>query len=88
MVSFSSKRKAKESNRKAVSAYAFVVFGFVGVLFRLLSGVNILPSDIGLFYQFAVYLFGFGMTAGFLGYHFPKTMKWILIFIPFPGIDS
>ena len=74
--------------RGFTSVCAFFVFGLVGSFVRLFSGPIALSSESGIFFQFAPYVFGFGVTAAVLGYIFPKLLNILMCFIPIPGASS
>ena len=61
---------------------SFIIFGFIGAIFRLFYAPISLASLNDIALQFAPFVLGFAGLASVLAYFFPRVFSVILVLIP------
>ena len=71
-----------KTERILLSVAAFIIFGFIGAVFRVFYAPISLASLNEVALQFIPFIFGFAVIASVPAYFFPKIFSLILILIP------
>ena len=79
-----SKRNSEYSKveKSILAFFAFVIFGFIGAIFRVFYAPISLASLNDIAFQFAPFVLGFAGLASVLAYFFPRVFSIILVLIP------
>ena len=80
---FSKRNSEYTKVEKSILAFsAFIIFGFIGAIFRLFYAPISLASLNDIALQFAPFILGFAGLASVLAYFFPRIFSFILVLIP------